>query len=47
MQGIEWIYNFNIFLYIYLSVAALSVAFLVIRGPRQWKRKKADDAYKY
>jgi hypothetical protein len=47
LKGIQYIYNFNVFLYIFLIMAALSVIFMVVRGPKQWKRKKVEDAYNY
>jgi hypothetical protein len=47
LKGIQYIYNFNIFLYIFLIMAVLSVIFMIVRGPKQWKRKKVEDAYNY
>ena len=47
LKGIAIIYNFNVFLYIFLILSVLSIIFMSIRGPKQWKRKKVEDSYQY
>jgi hypothetical protein len=47
LKGIAVIYNFNVFLYIFLVLSVLSIIFMSLRGPKQWKRKKVEDSYQY
>jgi hypothetical protein len=47
LKGISLIYNFNIFLYIFLILSVLSIIFMAIKGPKQWKRKRVEDSYQY
>lgn len=47
LKGLRYIYQFNVFLYMFLGVVLLSIVSMVIKGPTQWKRKKASDAYTY
>ncbi len=47
LQGLKWVYQLNIFLYMMFGVMGLSLLFMVIKGPAKWKRAKRIDAYKY
>mmetsp|Transcript_6763 Transcript_6763/g.16842 ORF Transcript_6763/g.16842 Transcript_6763/m.16842 type:complete len:534 (-) Transcript_6763:748-2349(-) len=40
LQGIQWLYNFNIFLYGFYIFVGLSVVFMCLRGRKQWERKR-------
>ncbi len=47
LKGLRYIYQFNVFLYMMLSIAGLSLLWMVVRGAGgPWRRKKAEDAYK-
>jgi hypothetical protein len=42
LKGLRYIYQFNVFLYMFLSIAGLSLLWMVIKGAGgPWKRKKA------
>ncbi len=47
LRNLKWVYQLNVFLYMMLSMMILSLIFMVIKGPGQWKRKTAKDAYTY
>lgn len=45
LQGLQWLYNQNFFIYIFLGMTGVTLIFLVIRGPDHWKREKPEDVY--
>lgn len=45
LMGIRFIYNFNIFLYVFLAIILISSIFMVIRGKVIWKKRNLADAY--
>eukprot|EP00877_Chromochloris_zofingiensis_P003260 jgi/Chrzof1/12935/Cz07g13030.t1 len=47
LRGLRYIYQFNIFLWMFLGMAGLSILAMIIKGPGKWKRKKPLDAYQY
>jgi hypothetical protein len=47
LKGLRYIYQFNIFLYMMMSIMGISILFMAIKGPGKWKRKKREDAYTY
>jgi LMBR1 domain-containing protein 1 len=47
LKGLRYIYQFNIFLYMFMSIMGISIIFMVIRGPGKWKRTQREDAYKF
>ncbi|GBF96088.1 hypothetical protein Rsub_08964 [Raphidocelis subcapitata] len=47
LKGLRYVYQFNVFLYMMLSVAGLSTLWMVVRGAGgPWKRAKHEDAYR-
>lgn len=41
LKGLRYIYQFNIFLYMMLSIAGISLLWMIIRGAGgPWKRKR-------
>lgn len=48
LKGIKWVYHWNVFLYIFLIIMAVSTTYMAVVGPGKWKgRKKKEDAYMY
>lgn len=47
LKGLRYIYQFNIFLYMMMSIMGISIIIQVIKGPGKWKRAKRQDAYQY
>jgi LMBR1 domain-containing protein 1 len=47
LKGLRYIYQFNIFLYMFMSIMGISIISMVIRGPGKWKRAQREDAYKF
>lgn len=45
IQGLKYVYTENIFIYCFLGFAALTCAYVAIRGPDRWKRQKVEDVY--
>lgn len=45
LQGLGWVYQNNIFIYIWLGIIGITLIYLVVRGPDRWKRRKPEDAY--
>jgi len=44
LKGLRYIYQFNVFLYMMLSVAGISLLWMIVRGAGgPWKRKKAGE----
>lgn len=41
LKGLRYIYQFNVFLYMFLSIAGISLLWMIVRGAGgPWKRKK-------
>lgn len=45
LKGLRYIYQFNVFLYMMISIMGLSILAMVVKGPGKWKRAKREDAY--
>lgn len=42
LRGLRYIYQFNVFLYMFLSIAGISLLWMVVKGAGgPWRRKKA------
>lgn len=45
LKGLRYIYQFNVFLYMFLSIAGISLLWMVVKGAGgPWRRKKAGAA---
>ncbi|WIA33236.1 hypothetical protein OEZ86_006379 [Tetradesmus obliquus] len=47
LKGLRYIYQFNIFLYMFMGIMGISIIVMVIKGPGKWKRAQREDAYKF
>ncbi|KAL6775793.1 hypothetical protein ACKKBG_A18505 [Auxenochlorella protothecoides x Auxenochlorella symbiontica] len=45
LQGLSWLYNNSIFIYILLGMTLLTLIYLCVRGPDRWKREKPEGVY--
>ena len=45
IQGLRYIYTENIFIYAFLGFVALTLVYVIVRGPDRWKRQKVEDIY--
>ena len=47
LKGLRYVYQLNIFLYLFMAFMGLSIVAMVVKGPGRWARKKKEDAYAY
>jgi LMBR1 domain-containing protein 1 len=47
LKGLRYIYQVNIFLYMFMGIMGISMVLMIIKGPGKWKRPKREDAYQY
>jgi len=45
LQGLKYVYTENIFIYCFLAFVALTLVYVLVRGPDRWKRTKVEDVY--
>ena len=45
LEGIQYIYTENIYIYCFLAVLLITAAVMLIRGPKAWKKRRPQDAY--
>lgn len=45
LLGFRYLFKYNVFLYGFVVFFFLSIIYLIIRGPKAYKRKRKEDAY--